>query len=81
MQKKKERFKSHKEWLEHPLSKQLLEVVLPREESRVRTILGYGHCDNWSEYLDKVNQALIYGTMSDDIRDPNCFWDEEEEID
>ncbi len=79
MQKKKERFKSHKEWLEHPLSKELLEVVLPREESRVRTLLGFGMCKDWEEYTNFSNQATLYQVMVDDIADPHWFWDEKEE--
>ena len=78
MQKKKERFRDHKEWLEHPLSKQLLEVVLPREESRVRTIMGFGACTH-EEYQITAIQASTYAGIAEDIKDPDWFWDEEEE--
>ena len=78
MQKKKERFKSHKEWLEHPLSKQLLEVVLPREESRVRTIMSFGFCPH-EDYTKMAIQASTYSGIKEDIKDPDWFWDEEEE--
>ena len=77
--KKTEKYNAHKEWLEHPLTRELLDIVLPREEARLRTFIGWGHAKDWEEYKAMQVQAQTYLSLVEDIKNRAWFWETEEE--
>ena len=76
--KKIEKYNAHKEWLEHPVTRELLSTVLPREEARVRTVLGWGRAKDWESYNSTVAQAQMFAELVEDIKDQKWFWEEED---